>query len=309
MNGLKKHGFWLLLGAILIAEVAFLWFAVIGRGEVIEGRRGDLEAIEAFLTKQLENEEVPSPELKEQYKKIKKSYGDHEQTLKDYYVSRDQSFEPEALGPLAEYRASYHDAMDQLEAEFREKTGAAELEGGKRRFKLEQGFEEPDMILVEKRFRIQKELADILIRAGAKDLVQVRFVTDKEKKKKTSKKKKGKDEEPLLEYDTHDLTADIVCDFEKIPVVLATIHQSKNIPFRLRRALMRKATVMGEQEFEDEATMRFVEGHTIEKTFAASEKEAHDNLTDDEIFPEPTVELVLSLEVIDIREMPETTED
>jgi hypothetical protein len=299
----------LLLGAILLVEVAFLWFAVIGRGTVIEGRQGELDRIKTFLTVETRKDEVPSPELRKQYEKIKESYGDHEKTLRDYYISRDQAFEPQNLGPLAEYRVAYVDHMDQLEAEFREKTGAPELEGNKRRFRLEQGFDEPDMVLVEKRFRIQKELADILIQCGVKDLVQVRFVTEKKEKKRSSKKKKGKDEGPLIEYDTHDLTADIVCDFETIPVLLATIHQSQNIPFRLRRMLMRKATVMGEQELDDNESMEIEDGNTIVREFLHTEEQAYQNLTDDEIFPEPPVELVLSLEVVDIREMAETPED
>jgi hypothetical protein len=84
-------------------------------------------------------------------------------------------------------------------------------------------------------------------------------------------------------------------------VILATVHQSQNIPFRLRRMLMRKATVMGEQDLEEDESLWFEGGHTVHKLFSASEKDAYENLPDDEVFPEPPVELVLSLEVIDIR--------
>jgi hypothetical protein len=308
VSTLKKQSFWFVIGAILLVEAAFLYFGVLARGAEIRALQEDLDEKALFMRSLLGRDEVPSGRLKEQYQKIKDSHGKHEQLVMDYYLSRDQSFEPENLGPLAEYRATYHDAMDHLEREFKEGTGAPVLEGGKRRFRIEQGFEEADMVLVEKRYRIQKELADILIQAGVKDLVEVKFATEKKEKKKPRRKGRGAGQEPLIEYDTHDLSAEIICPFGAIPKILASIHKSSSIPFRLRRMVVRKRTVMGEQPMEDES-MQFVAGNSLEKTFEAEEKEAHDTLTDDQIFPEPPVELVLMLEVIDIREMAKTSED
>ena len=49
MDGLRKQGFWVILGVILLAEAAFFFLGILGKGEAIDELQGKVSRAEKRL--------------------------------------------------------------------------------------------------------------------------------------------------------------------------------------------------------------------------------------------------------------------
>ena len=292
MDALKKQGFWILIGAILLGEGIFYIAAVRGRdGEIkrltsrIGKRRQSLERYEGM------GDKMPTPKLRDWYKDVRDLYGREKESIQDDYVNRDRNFEPfpDGAPPLDQYRATYTDKMDMLVQKLpkrgEEGRGAAP-DGGLQREKVST---EGDIVLTEKRFGIQKDLAEISQRAGVVHLNRIRL----------DDPRGGRG--GVLPHSIHAVSLDVVCPAEKIPEVMGEILRSA-IPYRFRAVQISKIGVLGEVEPPDGSGESFDDADVYRKRFPWEEEDQYLNLTDDEILPEPPVRLVLGLEVIDVRE-------
>lgn len=289
---LRKHGFWLLLGAIVLAEAVFYGVGVLPKDQEIDRllleirtRRDALDGYEAM------GEKMPTPDLVKHYEEVQKRYRDERKTVVEYYLSRDQEFEPFSDGNLPgldEYRAEYSDKMNTLVRETKEKIGWKE-EGAKPDgpFKREKQITVENLRLVEKRYAIQKDLADIAVAAGVTRIAKIQM-------EDLARPIRG-----LLPHRVHPVTFEVECAPESVPEVVASVLRGP-LPYRLRGVTVDKVHVMGGVPPEEGKEEGFETGDVFWRRFKWTEEEIYRDLSDDEILPEPPVGLVILLDVVDV---------
>ncbi|MCZ6602599.1 MAG: hypothetical protein O6952_06315, partial [Planctomycetota bacterium] len=116
---MKKNGFWILLGLILLGEAGF-WFVVVhGRSTEIDKRLDEIRDLKRKLVRyKKDGTEVPSKKLVDHQEDVLRTYEAAKGSIKDYYVAKDVLFEPDwpTQPSLVEYTATYNDNMNALAA-------------------------------------------------------------------------------------------------------------------------------------------------------------------------------------------------
>ena len=299
---LKKQLFWIVLGVVVLGEIAFFAVAVVGKNTVIADLQDDVRSKESQLKSYLTKEEIPSTKLLERYQAIRDGYALEEGRVLDYYETLDQRWEPWANGarPAVDvYGATYSDRVDELVKKFYDGIGQAKKTGPDGAFKREQAIGDDNMELVEKRLIIQQVLADIFLKVGVENLGGFQFLDSTNHAAAIRVDEETDEETAALEYTLLPIMVQVTVSHEKIPEIAAEILKSAKVPFRIKSFTMTKESVMGERNPEDESE-RYLNGHVFQKTFAAADEDAYHTMSDDEILPEPPVSFRLSLEVVDI---------
>lgn len=297
MDDIKKHAFWILLGAILLAEAGFYYFTVFTKsqeiGQAIGGIRERQDELEDQTRRADEGKPVPSEGLLEFYRERRGLYEQEEESVHDYLLAKDRDFEPyadEPAPPLDRYRAEYEDNFNTLVREFLEKLGGAEegrVDGG---FKREKNITEKTINQVEKRLRIQKALSDVAIKTGAVRLNRIQFQDRKTGPGVLTKK---------MHHFLHPVSLDGEWPGHRVSEVLAELLRMPSIPTRLTRVMVSKISVLGARAPESESES-YLTVNVYERVFENEEEDLFLNLEDDEILPEPAVHVEIYFDVIDV---------
>lgn len=290
MDQMKKNGFWILLGLILLGEAGF-WFVVVhGRSTEIDKRLDEIRDLKRALKKnEKKKKDVPSKRLVSHQEDVLRTYNAAKGSIKDYYVAKDVLFEPDwpTQPSLVEYTATYNDNMNALAAQFREKMGAEQDKREYVGFKKETGFSDDRVTLVEKRYKIQKRLSDIMVGTGVTKLNRIKFDQPKKRKKGT------------LPYSIHPVTLNVDCPAENIPELIAQVLRSPTVPARIGRVRISKIHVLGEAPPEG-ADDQYETQNVYYRNFGYQDEDQYNKLSDDEILPEPPIRLDLMFDVIDV---------
>ena len=286
MEVFKKHGFWILLGAILLGEAIWLHFGVVSKGQTMDRLLNSIRSYQDSLERfRAMDEEIPRENLKEYYEKLRKDYEMEKEKIEDFYLSLDREIEPGGLPSLSEYRASYTDRMNSLVGEVQEKLGGEGEQRPDAGLQREGKIDDENMVLVEKRYQFQKNLTEVAIRAGVSRLEKIRFDAP-------TAETKGP-----LPHEVHTIKMTVECPPPAVPVLVSEVLQS-SIPYRLKGLTIGKLTLMGEQVFPEDSRYRWENAEVLSVKF--DDEEAYQKITDDEILPEPPLEVVLVVDVIDV---------